>query len=491
MNMERDVRAQSASLNRKLCEKKVVKEISSDFLIPDDKPEARRILVVSERLLPPAKYLGASAVECNGLIDYRVIYLGVDGGLWGVCFSSEYELEAPLDIRRTDTSGAVNTVISAVCEGSTARIGGGRRLGVKSRICADVWAYEELFDEGGVTRGDDESVEILISDVSCADITSATSDVIELSGELGSEIGEGRVVSADATSYVREVRKGEDSLMALGDVTVKLLWCRDGQAAEILVKKIPFEGVVELDRPVGNSSCVVDCSVTDLAVNLSESGSYVSVSVTLSAYSAENLQVSYASDAYSVERECCCEMTELILPVSGVMSVGNFSQSERRPLSETSIPEGARLIEIFPRIIFDGCEYDGKYGLTGNSTYFILWEKDGEYGVSDIEFPVRYEAEGRAVTDPVSACRGEVIFCRGRIDGELLCIDAEISARLFVNGCERAEPVQDLTFGDAFAKEKNRMVIYYPADDETPWQVAKKYHVRADSLASEKNYYIF
>ena len=117
MNMERDVRAQSAALNRKLCEKKVVKEISSDFLIPDDKPEARRILAVSERLLPPAKYLGASAVECNGLIDYRVIYLGVDGGLWGVCFSSEYELEAPLDTSSSSVSGIYSpfSTISTRC----------------------------------------------------------------------------------------------------------------------------------------------------------------------------------------------------------------------------------------------------------------------------------------------------------------------------------------------------------------------------------------
>ena len=67
----------------------------------------------------------------------------------------------------------MNTLISVVCEGSNARISGGRRLGVKSRICADVWAYEELFEEGGVTRGDDESVEILTSEVSCAAISFA------------------------------------------------------------------------------------------------------------------------------------------------------------------------------------------------------------------------------------------------------------------------------------------------------------------------------
>ena len=120
-----------------------------------------------------------------------------------------------------------------------------------------------------------------------------------------------------------------------------------------------------------------------------------------------------------------------------------------------------------------------------------MWEKDGEYGVSEIEIPVRYETDGREVSSPVYSYGGGVISCRGRIDGELLCIDSEIAAELCAVGSERIETVSDITLGEELVREKNRMVVYFPADGETPWEVAKRYHVKVDSLSAENNYYLF
>ena len=491
MNMEQNVRGEAVSLKSRLCEKRVMREISSDYLIPDTQPEARRILVLTERLLPPAKYVGASGVECNGVVDYRIVYLGADGGLWGVCFSSEYELEAPMDIRCADSMGDASATVKVFCEGSTARVSAGRRLYVKSRIGADVSCYGAVGELTGAADCEEDGIERLVSSVSCADFLCASSDVLELSDEIGGFSQESRVISADASAYVSDVRRGEDSLLATGDVTVKLLVCRDGNTVDSVTRKIPFEGVVELERAVGGASFTVGCSVTDIAVNLSEGKAGLSVSAILTAYTAENIEMPYLADAYSVERVCECERSEHILPVCGVLSSGNFSQSERLPLSETDIPEGARFIEIFPKVIFDRCEYSGRYELTGKGRYLILWEKDGEYGVSEIEFPVRYETDGKEVSAPVYSYGGGVISCRCRIDGELLCIDSELSAELCAVGSERVEAVSDITLGEELIREKNRMVVYFPAESETPWEVAKKYHVRADSLSAEKNYYMF
>lgn len=491
MNMEQNVRGEAASLMSRLCEKRVTREISSDYLIPDTQPEARRVLVVTERLLPPEKYVGPSSVECNGVIDYRVVYLGVDGGLWGVCFSSEYELEAPMDSRRADTSGGVSVVVNTFCEGSSARVSAGRKLSVKSRIGADVWGYGEINGVTETAGDEDDGVERLWSSESCARFMFASSEVIELSDEIVGLAQDTRVISADALAHVSDVRRSEDSLVAMGNVTVKLLLIRDGHTVETVSKKIPFDGVIELENAVGGATCVVDCYVTELAVNMSDGRAELSASAVLTAQTAENTEVSYVSDAYSVERVCDVELSEYAIPVSGALSVGNFSQSERRPLSETNIPEGARLVEIFPKVIFDGCDYNGRYELMGKGRYSVLWEMDGEYGVSEIEIPVRYETEGDEVSAPVYSYGGEVISCRGRIDGELLCIDSEIVARLCVVGSKSVEIVSDVTLGEEFVREKNRMVVYFPADGETPWEVAKKYHVRADSLSTENNYYLF
>lgn len=490
MNMERKVIGESPSLKYRLCEKRVMREISSDFLIPDTQPEARRILAVTERILPPAKYVGASGVECNGVIDYRVIYLGADGGLWGACVSGEYELEVPTDVRRADQSGEVSAIARVFCEGSSARVSAGKKIYIKSRIGADVWCYGDACDIGN-SLCEEESVERLVTGGSCAAFMCAASDGLELSDAINLTPRISRVISADASAHVSDVRRGESSLVAAGEVSVRLLICRDDQYVEAVDKKLPFEGTVDFEETVSGALCSVRGDVTELAVNLTDGRAELSVSVSLTAYTAENREVSYVSDAYSVDRVSECERSEYFLPVCGALSSGNFSQSERRPLSDTDIPEGARLIEMLPKIIFEECVYNGRYVMTGKGRYIILWERDGEYGASEIEIPVRYETDGRELPSPVYSYGGSVISCRGRIDGELLCIDSEISVELCAVGGERIEAVSDITLGEELVREKNRMVVYFPADGETPWEVAKKYHVRADSLSAENNYYLF
>ena len=488
MNMDGNERERT--LTGRLCERRVSREISGDFVIPDSQPEARRVLAVTERVLPPAKYVGASSVECNGTVDYRVLYLGVDGELWGACFSSEYELEAPIEEGEADISGGTSSLVSIRCDGSTARLNAGRRLNLKSRLFADIRAYGEI-DSGLSYKDGDETVQMRYQRTKCGRLVSGSSDAIELSEEVSGLYADSRVISAESLAYVNDLRKGSDQLVASGEVTVKLLVCREGQRAETLTKKIPFEGTVEFGEPIGGADCRAECAVTDLAVNVGEGSALCTLSAVITAVAAENADVSYVSDAYALDRECECERVEALSPTVALCSSGNFSQSERIALSDTEIPEGARLVDMWGRVSFDGCEYNGRYELSGKSRYAFLWEKEGDYGVAELELPVRYIAEGDAVTEPVPFVSADIISCRGRIDGELVRIDAEIGVSADVVGSESVSFVGDLRFGEPLDKEKNRMVVYYPTPDETPWDVAKKYHVPADSLAEEKNYYLF
>ena len=490
VNMEKNGRDTGIALTGRICDKRITAELSNDFTVPDTQPEIRKILAVTERLLPPAKYVGGATVECNGVVDYRVIYLGTDGELWGACHSAEYELEAPVERKDVDTSMGGCTLINAVCEGSSARVSGGRRVNIRSRVTADIQSYGEI-DNGGISDAEDSSVQRLFKDVECGFFCTGVSDVIEVFEEIGGLYEDSRVITADATAYIKDISRGAESIACMGELTLILLVCREGQRAEQITKKVPFDGVVELDRPVGTAMCKASCYVTDIKVSVGEGRAECTVSAVISAELAENQRVEYTADAYSTEREWECESETLEIPSVLACGKGNFSQNERLPLSETSIPEGATLVEIFPRVMLEGCEYKGKYEMSGRCVYTVLWEKEGEYGASEVELPIRYAFDGREGENISCSAKGEAISCRGRIDGELLCIDAEISAEATVTGRERVERVRDMRLGECFEREKNRMVIYYPAEGETPWEVAKKYHVRADSLSEEKNYYLF
>ena len=490
INMGQNKRDSGGALTGKICDKRVWAELSNDFTVPDTQPEIRRILAVTERLLPPAKYVGGSSVECNGVVDYRVIYLGTDGELWGACYSSEYELEAPVERKDLNTGIGAATLINAVCEGSSARVSAGRRVNIRSRVLADIRSYGELAD-GTLVDTEDDSIQRLGREAEAACFCTGVSDVIEVSEEIGGLYEDSRVITAEARAYIKELNRGEESIACTGEMTLMLLVCREGQRAEQIAKKVAFDGIVELDRPLSNSLCRASCYVTDVKVSVEEGKAICTVSAVISAELAENRRVEYTADAYSTERELESETETLDLPVVLVCGKGNFSQNERLPLCDTSIPEGAVLVDIFPRATLDGCEYKGRYEMTGRCVYTLLWEKEGEYGASDVELPLKYAFEGKAGEDISCAARGEVISCRGRVDGELLCIDAEISAEATVVGREPIERIRDMSLGDSFEKEKNRMVIYYPAEGETAWDVAKKYRVRADSISEEKNYYLF
>ena len=67
-----------------LCDRTVNTEVSGDFTLPDYQPELRRLLAVMPTPLPPAKYVGSTGVELNGTVDYQVLYVGGDGGIYSV-----------------------------------------------------------------------------------------------------------------------------------------------------------------------------------------------------------------------------------------------------------------------------------------------------------------------------------------------------------------------------------------------------------------------
>ena len=128
-------------LQMPLCDKTISAELSSDYTLPDYQPEIRRILKVIPSILPPAKYIGGNNVELNGTIDYNMLYVGADGGIYSAPLSAEYALSAPLEITSDfDINEGVTVLCDISDENITARVSAPRRVGIKCRISARVRA---------------------------------------------------------------------------------------------------------------------------------------------------------------------------------------------------------------------------------------------------------------------------------------------------------------------------------------------------------------
>lgn len=490
MNNERTESEGLVYITMPMCDRIVNHEASGEFVIPDYQPELRRLLNVSERILPPAKYVSGKGVECNGSVDYTVLYVGADGGVYSMSVSSEYEFCIPMDnVSDFELSEGSSVLVRTDCEGISSRVTSPRKISIKSRLLSHVRAYGRVRLEDGCADG--EGMQRLCMETKNTDVYATGSDVIDVGTEFGGMGDDVRVVSADANVFIRNAKSTDNAIMAEGEVNLCLIVCTEDGELRPLHKKIAFEGEADRSDCIDACRCRVMGTVTDITVNTEDGRITCNISLVLDALTVSDRTVRYTADAYSTSRECECDTATLAVPANVACLNGNFSQNERLSMSDVNLPDGARIIDAHGGVSFKDCESnDGKYSFTGISKYRILYENDGEYGVCELELPVKYAIDGEPSARYVFDAIGDVIDCRVRIDGDYLAVDSEISVCADIFGEELAQTVIGIRLGDAVEKGGSRMVVYFPSEGEGQWDVAKKYHVPPEKLSKENNYYI-
>lgn len=480
-----------------LCDRTITTEVSGDCILPDYQPEIRRLLSVSPTILPPAKYISGGNAEFNGTVDYRILYVGADGNLHSTSMSSEYSLRAPLEsMERIDVNEGVCAFATTVGESVSARVSAPRRLNIRCRLRSHAYAYGKMpLEEQSKGSVPQDSIRRLWSESSVMSAVGGLSEPIHVSEELVG-LGEGlRVISAEAVPFLQELRPTEGEIRVSGELLLKLLAEREGMGVETLSRKLPFHTTVELEDIDADHCCRVWGTVGELSVKAGENGISCEAELLLEARAMKNLPIRYTADLYSVTTQSACEYAEYALPVVWRCENVNLSQSERLSAEELNLDENTQVIDAWGGASIESCEeHEGRYVLTGQSRYSLLCERDGEYSVSELALPFRYETErGEGRLSGFDA-QASVLSCRVRKEGGVLSLDAELAVNAELLGSETIRVVETAEFGEALASPRSGMTIYYTAEDDTLWSVAKKYHVASERLTAKQGkapYYYF
>lgn len=464
-------------------------EASGDFTLPDYQNEIRRILHVSETVLPPAKYVGDDSVEFNGTVDYQVIYVGGDGGVYSVPLSSDYSFSVPIENgANADAIEDVCVLCSVSAESVNTRVSAPRRLSIRSRLRPNVRIIGMVsadcsFDEGASPNSIYRHTERCRSSVGNA----ATSDIINVTWSVPNTGEDTRVVLADAYVDVGEKRIGESSVNCRGEVKMKLLCIsEDSGEYSVMEGSVPFEG--EIDHEMGSDGeCRARGYVSEMSVDVNEMGIECTAGIILEALGFASSDVEYTDDAYSTACESQCQSRALSVGELLTCKNANMTVSERMELSATSVPEGAELICSVAKAIMDKCELSGdKYVFGGNAVFTVFYRKDGDVYATDVSVPVRYETEaptGVAVTAfDATADIGDI---RAKIADGNLCIDAEMRLSADCFGVKNITAVERVSFGEPISRTDSELTVCYPAPDDTLWSVAKRYRTAPTGIIGD------
>ena len=493
MNSENNYSTPSQRFRMPICDKTINTEISGDYTLPDYQAEIRKVLRVGVSVLPPTRFVSGNSAEFGGVVDYELIYVGADGGIYSAPLSAEYGFTAPLEISSDfDLNEGIITVCKINDENTTARVSAPRRLSIKCRLCARVKAYGMMVSGNATKEGADESgIERLFERCMIEYPVMLSGEMLEITAQLPLTSETQRVAGARGVAVINECSLGDGYLDYKGDVHLSLLTCddQDVTSAQTVQKKLPFSDRIECDELDPECRAQARAYVSDVSIEVGDGAIMCTVNVIPAITARRSEELCYTRDLYSTERESDVSYENYVLPSLIGAEVRNFSQSERIPIADTSIQHGSRIVDMTckPYVEKAECE-DGRHVITGNAKYSMLLETNGEFSSYELTLPFKYESAGTDESVAEYDVELQVLSTLGRIEGGNLCIDTELSVSTLFMGKNEITSVCDADFGSEIHRSSGEIIICYPAPDDTPWSVAKKYAVPVEKISSMANY---
>ena len=476
----------------------ITNEVSGDYILPDSFPDVKCVLSCRARIYDIKKYFGANEGEISGNIAYNIMFSAYDETERDIVCSVSFIDDFKTICRYKNPANCGVGTHTRLLENSC-RMANPRKFSIKSSI--ETLMYEDIQEKAYPALSEkiphDSQIQYKWGECEVCRCRSVElcehsfSDNIELDMKLP-EISE--IVHYDVVMNVRDDRGGDmrNAPVKLGAAfTLNLLYKDKENKLYSINKEIPFGISINDDESAmlesdSLSTVSIVPAVYLSAVNLNVGKNQydeqkvlefdADYDIDLMLLSTEN--VNYVTDAYSVsyESECKYETQTMLTPVARIKN--NFTYTDSKARGELGIENMSLLSAAIPVVLDVHPEKSGNYvsvaGKINEKTSLI--EKDGKLRGKDITIPFSYKSSVSATSENLGMIGNiSLVDNRIRCDHERVYTDAEVYLDYLLTGKESISVCKSISIGECMdTADKSILCVYYPSEDETLWDIAKK-----------------
>ncbi|MBQ8398763.1 MAG: hypothetical protein IJX08_02220 [Clostridia bacterium] len=483
-----------------------VKDQSEDFILPDYLPDIKKIASVFPGTAIKGRFLGSGTLEYEGEVSYRVLYVAEDHTLKSALFLTGFEDK----IGGEEFGEDCVEVIAPLCENVSVRLLNPRKLNIRSSIGADVSVYKRRCHlpvlYGARTADDERALEPRIVYEDGANVMTLKESGLTLSEDISFEAAmpNGReLVFGRAVPSVQDCRTLEGEVQIRGVVD---LFCLiegesivEGDKKEwiMLSRPISFSQTLKNEHLHEGGRCFVNLSPEGMEFRLREDEFGQKRVVEFDMTYLCDMTIFYEKpiavciDAYSLERETEKDAAQQTFCAPVAPLKGGFSVNES---VQVDLPEegGYRLMHVFaePKMSASAEGKNGKVLLEGECALsLLLMDSAGNPDVRRSTLPLRFLTDipvpQGSMHDDLS-CKASGMRCR--LDKNTLSCDMEIVFHGLLLSCREISAVQSIRIlPEKRSKPGKRgsVILYYPEEGESFFEIAKKYGVTAAGLTAE------
>lgn len=475
-------------------------EIVKDCIVPDAYSDVKKLLASTVKLTPRGELYEDDGVSFGGTVTVTVLFMTEDGEVASLVIDGDYEGRVPCKFG----DGVVRTASFPTYEGFQSRLVNPRKIGIRMKVKPNLYVWEDvdtsLSYPDGVVDEDRMTFEEQYARVRYTRIESFRAEGVESGDDIridapNAEIATLLLKDIRFSSLSCEARNGAVAVNANAEI---LLWYLGENAEGVRSVStyrhcLPVSTLVECVGVKEGDTVFTSLYWEDGSFTVGEDGqgerricecdfTYgVSVTAMKEAFgylTADAYSTRYDSELVQNELRISSELTKLTATHRAKASV---------PLKEGFLP--IALESVTKELHIEAGE-DGRCVVCGAALLYLLLQsrESAQYTAETVELPVSFpiSLSYADASDYVLSLTAAIPEFKS--EGDSVAVSLGMSATVVsLATSSHSAVVLAKPIAECACAVSEGFTVYYPSDEETPWDIAKKYRVREDSLIFAEN----
>lgn len=487
--MEEKILKSSVFVNDTVFNESTEQPIDVDFTLPDFCPDISKIFKCRAVSRISSKSMNGKNITVDGSVTITVLYCSAEGQL---C-SYEYQYPFSKNLEMTEECAGGNLCVRTKCEYINCRAVTGRKVDIHGAVGIFVRVFKRKNTEI-VSDIDDCNIEQRRATAPATVPMGYTEKYLMVEEDI--QLGQGqsaveRILRYDANPCVRESKIINDKIVVKGDMAVWILYCPEGGGEPQSVRTvIPFSQLVDMEGVSDTCSCDTKSEVAFLEIKPRQAdGDVKCLSLTaklmLSCEAYCENEVSVILDAFS--RKCEADMKfEKITFQSICENVKEIFQCKKNIELDEPV---SSVCDLWCDVQSVNTKFENdNMIICGTLVACLLTSSEGaipSYFEKPIDFEYKYALKGNTDTlrcSPeidVASC-GYTITAATTVE---LRVDLGINATVYK--FTDLPLITDIRIDGSkthINHAKCAMAIYFTAENECVWDIAKHYNASVDEI---------
>lgn len=469
-------------------------DIENDYTLPDYITDVRKLVGYESKAKINNVYSTDGYFMFEGEVTYSVIVVCEDNSIKNLIYTEEFGFNA---------QGVNSEICVHECniETSSARLISPRKINCKSKIRVITKnSVDEDIDTCYQGVGMPEAEFTLEKKMSeCEYVTFSDEELQNQRGSRDIELSSSKeeivnIVYCRIYIRINERKLMDEKLFLRGETVAEILY--EGASGRYIkiCDRSPFNDVI--NNLNGTDIHLCDVIVSDIKAKARNNtfGEMkiieldYSYSIRCRCYAKRKIEL--LCDAYSTEYDLECKSNSVSALKLNTIFSSSLSINDSCSIKEITDDNVMDIVDYSITVLSVNVKPDiisRKLIISGDLKIDVLYKAEEYSGISFTR-PYKYEREYDGVSGDIYCdhrINGQMISCT--VDNERLMINAEIYFNVMISEHSEYKYIDECTFRESESNSCSPVIIYYPSEDDTLWEIAKKYKTTCKDIISANN----